>query len=90
MSAPALSEPVIIARFFKGHARKDIVRVTLSEYEGVPIVDVRQFFTGEDGKVRPTKKGVALAVRRLPDLASAIGKAVAKARELGLIEDDAS
>jgi hypothetical protein len=38
----------------------------------------------------PTKKGLAMAARRLPELANAITKALEKARELGLIDDEAS
>jgi hypothetical protein len=83
----AFTDPVIVAQFFKNR-RKEIVRVTLAEYEGHPLVDVRQFFTDEkDGRVRATRKGIAMAVRRLPDLADAINKAMAKARELGLIDE---
>jgi hypothetical protein len=37
--------------------------------------------------MRPTTKGTAMVVRRLPELAAAINKAVAKARELGLLDE---
>jgi hypothetical protein len=52
---------------------------------GHPLVDVRKFFTDDDGCLVPTKKGLAIAIARLPDLARASAKAVHKARELGLL-----
>ena len=86
MSAP-LSEP--IAKFWKSaRNRTEHVRVELSEYEGHPLINVRIWQTGSDGIDRPTVKGIALAVRKLPKLASSLAKAEARARELGLLEDD--
>ena len=82
-----LSEPVEVAKFFKNR-RKDVIVVSLSTYEGRNLVDVRQHFHNENGQMRPTGKGVAMVVLRLPDLARAINKALAKARDLGLIDDE--
>jgi hypothetical protein len=62
--------------------------VTLCTYEGHNIVDVRLYFVADDGRMLPTRRGLALSVLRLPELADAIGKAVVKARELGLIDGD--
>jgi hypothetical protein len=84
---PTLDEPIEVAKFFKNR-RKDVIVVSLSTYEGTNLVDVRQHFTNESGQNRPTSKGVAMVVLRLPDLAKAINKALAKARELGLIDGD--
>jgi Transcriptional Coactivator p15 (PC4) len=81
-----LDEPVIVDKFFKNR-RKDVIVISLKTYEGVNLVDVRQFVPNESGQDRPTGKGVAMVVRRLPDLAVAVNKALAKARELGLIDD---
>jgi len=52
------------------------------------LINVRIWQTGSDGIDRPTVKGIALAVRKLPKLASSLAKAEARARELGLLEDD--
>jgi Transcriptional Coactivator p15 (PC4) len=82
-----LSEP--IAKFWKSaRDRRAHVRVELSEYEGHPLINVRVWETGSDGIDRPTKKGIALTVGKLPELHAAIGAALAKARELRLIDDD--
>jgi hypothetical protein len=81
-----LAEPVIIAKFWRSRNHAEHIRVELSEYEGHPLVNVRLWQTGSDGIDRPSKKGIALSVRRLPELASALAKAEIKARELGLID----
>jgi hypothetical protein len=90
MTAPAaLTEPIEIEKFWKTRRRDKAIVVSLSSYEGINIVNVREHLTGADGCMRPTTKGIAMAVRRLPQLAAGITKALAKARELGLIDDDA-
>lgn len=84
---PTLPDPVEIAKFWKNRRRNESVHVTLSEYEGQPLVNVRVYSTGTDGIDRPTPKGIAMGIRKLPELARALAKAEAKARELGLIDD---
>jgi hypothetical protein len=62
------------------------VHVTLSEYEGHCLINVRVYCTGADGIDRPTPKGVAMGIRKLPELARALVKAEAKAIELGPLD----
>ena len=83
-----LPEPIEIAKFWKSRNHTEHVRVELSEYEGHPLINVRVWKTGSDGVDRPTVKGIAMAIRKLPALASALAKAETKARELGLIEGE--
>jgi hypothetical protein len=78
---------VIVHQFWKNR-KHDAVVVSLSTYEGRNLVDVRQHFMTKEGKLAPTQKGLAMVVLRLPDLAKAITKALAKAQELGLLDDD--
>ncbi|QWG16128.1 hypothetical protein KMZ68_13850 [Bradyrhizobium sediminis] len=85
-----LAEPIEIVKFWKNRRRGESIHVTLSEYEGHALINVRVYATGADGIDRPTPKGVAMGIRKLPELAAGITKAMAKARELGLIDDDAS
>jgi hypothetical protein len=87
---PTLDEPVVISKFWKNRRRNESVHVTLSEYEGHCLINVRVYCTGTDGIDRPTPKGVAMGIRKLPELARALIKAEAKARELGLIDGGAS
>ncbi len=83
-----LTEPIEIGKFFKNR-KGDVIVVQIKEFEGVVFADIRQFFIGEDGVTRPTKRGVALSLRKLDELAGLLDKAIAKARELGLIRDEA-
>jgi Transcriptional Coactivator p15 (PC4) len=83
-----LTEPIGIAKFWKSRDHAEHVRVDLSEYKGHIIVNVRLWRTGTDGIDRATPKGIAMAIRKLPELARALAKAETKARELGLIDGD--
>jgi hypothetical protein len=86
---PTLPETVPIAKFFKSvRDRTKHIRVELSEHKGHLLVNVRVWQTGSDGVDRPTVQGIALAVRKLPTLTTALLKAEDKARELGLLNDD--
>jgi Transcriptional Coactivator p15 (PC4) len=84
--APKLAEPVIVSEFW-ANRRGESVRVQLREYEGALIVDVRRHYTAADGKLRPTSKGIALAIAKLPELASAVAKALTEARARGLVRE---
>lgn len=62
------------------------VRISLSEFHGTPLVDLRVFadFKGE-GERQATRKGVSLKVERLPDLIEALDRALEEARRRGLV-----
>lgn len=81
-----LAGPLKVFEMWRNRRRNETIRVTLSTFEGINICDIRQFFTDPEGKMRATKKGVALNVRLLPELAAALAKAERQARELGLLE----
>lgn len=83
-----LTETVVVDRFWKNR-RKDAIVVSLSCYEGHNLIDVRTHYMSKDGRLLPTAKGTAISVLRLPELAKAINKALAKAIELNLIPDEA-
>lgn len=85
---PPLAEPIDVVKFWKNRRRDIAIVVSLSSYEGHHLVSVREHVTGADGCMRPTTKGVAMTVRRLPELAAGIAKALAKARELGLVDEE--
>jgi hypothetical protein len=84
---PTLPEPVEVAKFWRNR-RGEAIIVCLREYEGRPLIDCRVHFTNKEGKLQPTSKGLSLVLARLPDLAKAINRALVKAKELGLIDDD--
>jgi Transcriptional Coactivator p15 (PC4) len=90
-TAPApLADPIEIAKFWKGRRRDKAIVVSLSSYEGTNIVNVREYFIGSDGCMRPTTRGIAMSVRRLPELSRAVRAALEKARNLNLLPDDGS
>jgi hypothetical protein len=82
--AMKLAEPIEIGKFFSNRCGEFVV-VAIREFEGVIFVDARKFYTGADGISRPTKKGLAVTLRKLPELVELLEKTLAKARELGLI-----
>jgi hypothetical protein len=87
MSRVTLPVPIEIVKFWKGRRRDKAVVVTLSTYEQTNIVNVREHHVGTDGIMRPTTKGIAMSVLRLAELADSLTKALAKARELQLLND---
>ncbi|MCS3895799.1 translation initiation factor 1 (eIF-1/SUI1) [Bradyrhizobium japonicum USDA 38] len=82
---PELPEPVVVDQFW-ANRRHDAIITELSTYQGHNLINVRKHTMSREGKLVPTAKGVAIKVTRLPDLAKAINKALAKAQELGLID----
>jgi Transcriptional Coactivator p15 (PC4) len=87
-TAAPLTAPVEVAKLWKSRRHDIAIVVSLSTFEGQTIFDIRQHSIGADGIMRPTTKGLAMVVRRLPEIAAAIGKAIAKAKELHLLADD--
>jgi hypothetical protein len=86
---PQLQEPVIVERLW-ANRQHDAVYVTLSTFRDQNLVDIRKHAMDRSGKLVPTPKGIALKITRLPDLAHAIEKALKRARELGLLDAEAS
>jgi hypothetical protein len=79
-------EPIKIGEFWKNR-RGELVRVTLCSYEDHNLIDIRVHYTAKDGTLQPCRKGLTLAVGKLPELTAALRKAVAKAAELGLLDE---
>src|SRR5262245_28888661 len=85
-----LAEPLVISKFWKsGRDRKNSIVVSIRSYEGHTFLDCRLFDTNSEGQSVPTAKGVTIGMRRLPQFADAVAKALAKARDLGLLEGPA-
>ena len=80
-TAPA---PVIVGAFDLNAS--DVVRVELGSFNGRDVIGFRKWFRSADGSVRPTSKGLTVAVRHLPNLARLANEALARARADGLIE----
>jgi hypothetical protein len=84
---PTLTEPVECSKFW-ANRRGEAVIISLREFKSVLIVDVRKHFSASDGTLRPMRQGIALSIRKLPELAAALAKAERKAVELGLLADE--
>ncbi len=63
------------------------LRVALGEYRGHNLVNVRIWasYDSAGSEKRPTKKGFALRIERLPELIAGLEKAEAAARAAGLL-----
>lgn len=81
-----LAEPLVVFQIWKGRQRRECIRLTLSRYNGRPIGDLRVFFTTSTGHMQASKKGIAFAIAKLPELRKALEKAEAQALDLDLIE----
>ena len=66
MTAAAAPLALLIAKLWKSRDHRVHVRVDLGEHKGHPLVNIRIWETGTDGIDRPTVKGVALGIRKLP------------------------
>jgi hypothetical protein len=80
-----LSEPLVISKFWRDRRRSESIWVTIGEHQGKALVSLRIFKTSPDGIDRRTDSGLALDVRKLPELTKAMLKAERKALELGLL-----
>ena len=60
----------IIAQFEKNAT--EVVRVSLTEYKGRKLIDMRVYYSDDSGEYRPTKKGVSLSVDVYPDFKRAL------------------
>jgi len=83
---PTLPDPLQVDSFWRNRRHEAVVS-TFSTLNGRNIFDIR-IHEMQNGRLVPTRKGVAIVVLRLLDLQKAITKAIKKAQELGLIDDE--
>jgi putative DNA primase/helicase len=82
----ALTSPIAIAVVRKNGLEE--IRVSLTSYHNVPLVDVRTFADfGSGDERKPTKKGVSVKITALPELRAALAQAEHEAKRLGLHSD---
>jgi Transcriptional Coactivator p15 (PC4) len=53
-----IPEPIQVARWWKSRRRNIAIQVSLSNYEGVNIVNVREYFTDHAGCMKPSTRGL--------------------------------
>jgi hypothetical protein len=64
---------------------REIVRVSLTTYNGHPVVDIRTWYRDRAGDTKPGRAGLTLGMKHLPDLADALARALAEATARGLV-----
>lgn len=74
----------VVAKFEKNATEQ--VHVSLREYRGHQLIDLRIYYQAEDGEWRPTKKGISLSVELFPELKQAITDLEKLLQERDLIE----
>jgi hypothetical protein len=77
--------PIVIAEWPRN--KREVIRLSLDEYQGCKTIDCRVWWHDGDGVLKPGKYGLTLAVKHLPALANAVAKALDAARALGLLSD---
>lgn len=63
---------------------RETIRVELVEFEGTQLVAARVWYVDGD-ELRPTRKGLSLAIKHLPALVQALQQAERNAREAGIL-----
>lgn len=61
------------------------IRVARAAFLGRARIDVREYFTDSTGELRPTRKGINIAVPELPRLMAAVAAAERDAIAAGLL-----
>lgn len=64
--------PQLIAKFDKNATEE--VRISLTEYKGHELMDLRVYYCPPDGEAVPTKKGITISIELYPELKEAILK----------------
>ena len=67
-------------------SRLEEIRVGFSNFNGHQLLNVRAWFEGDGGQMRPGKAGLAFKIDKLPCFAGAVSLALEKAREKGCVQ----
>ena len=76
-----MSAETIIAEWPKNG--RETLRVRLDCFKEQPVIDLRAWYEGSDGTLKPGRGGLTVGIRHLPALAEAIAKALAIATVSG-------
>jgi hypothetical protein len=69
-----MTAEIIVASWPKNTRETLVVRLDI--FKGQPIIDVRTWYGGEDGKLMPGRGGLTVSIRHLPALVEAIRRAL--------------
>ncbi len=62
---------------------REELRISLSEYRGTRLVNLRVWYNGTTGEMKPGKDGFAIRIDLLADLADGVSRALEEARACG-------
>lgn len=77
-------ETQLVAQFEKNS--KEEVRVSIDEFHGRKLINLRVFYRTENGQWLPGKQGIALGIDRYRDLADALVKLGEELQTRGLLQ----
>ena len=67
-------------REFQKNNRGDVVRITRDEYKGADLVNIRVWFTADDGELRPSKNGLTIRGDQITQMIEALQAVKAEGR----------
>ena len=82
-----MTEIVTIAEWPSGR-RGEVVRMTIGEFGGRRLINLRKWFEAENGSMRPGRSGMALGIKHLHRLADGLAEARKVAIAQGMIEPE--
>lgn len=62
----------LIAQFEKNAT--EVVRVSITEFRGRKLIDLRVYYADDEGEYRPTRKGIAISVDGYAEFRNAIAR----------------
>ena len=74
---------IIIAEWPKNS--RETLRVRIDNFKGQAVIDCRAWYQSGDGNWRPGRGGLTVSIRHIPELATALAKALKTAKAAGLI-----
>ncbi len=83
-----LAKPIEIGKFWKNRRRDTAIVVSLSPTKATTSSMSGSISLANDGCMRPTTKGLAMVVRRLPEFSRVLRLALERARALDLLPDE--
>ena len=75
-------DDIVIAEIEK--SKSETLRIRLAEFHDYHFLDLRVFYTKDDGELAPTKKGVAIPLVKAADVIEGLNAGLRKAVALGL------
>lgn len=83
-NAPGLQAALVVAEWPK--SVRENLRITLDQYQGRPVIDIRTWWWNEAGELRPGRAGLTVSTRHLRQLAAALVEAAEEAERSGFID----